>query len=194
MTKFKEAIKNKWEQYKALPLWKRILLFVALVGFVLLLLWLLVSRQNDEEKDYVGIDYDLDIDINEHLDNQTIVKNLPARFIGGIDVTGSKLKENEKQFLREFSEQSNRFIGKEQTKSTSHTGWCSDGKYTRQTETKYIFGEDMSIAIKTSYRDDDGQSGSSCSTLTNGRDIINFVKENRKSEMFNDVRDIVDIL
>ena len=52
----------------------------------------------------------------------------------------------------------------------------------------------MGITIDVSYKDDDGLSGSNITSMENGRNIINYVKENRNLEMFGNVRDIVDIL
>jgi len=120
----------------------------------------------------------------------------PKRAIGEIDTTGSRLKINEKQFLEALSAQSDRFKGKEQTVESKFTDWSSDGKYTRHIKTKHRFGDDnMSITVDESYEDDDGQTGSSSSTVElKARTIINYFRKNRDLEMFNDVRDIVDLL
>lgn len=122
-------------------------------------------------------------------------KKTPKKFIGDIDVTGSRFKADEKQFLEQFSTQYDRSKGKKQTIETKSDGWSSDGRYTRYTNTKHSFADGkMGITIDASYKDDDGLSGSNITSMENGRNIINYVKENRNLEMFGDVRDIVDIL
>ena len=179
--------------------WKEIVGSAVLIG---LCLWLsLLPRDEENESVYDEEDYNFDsnsyVELDESRDSQSYIqKDPPKRFIGDIDATGSRLKENEKQFLEALSAQSDRFKGKEQTVESEYTGWSSDGKYTRHTKTKHRFGDDnMSITIDESYEDDDGQTGSSSSSVElKARNLINYVKENRHLEMFDDVRDIVDLL
>jgi hypothetical protein len=123
-------------------------------------------------------------------------KDSPKKFIGEIDITGSRLKINEKQFLEVFSEQYDRFKGKEQTIESKTNGWSSDGKYTRWTKTRHSFGDDiMSITVDENFKDDDGLTGSySTPVELKARNIINYVKEYKELKIFDDVRDIVDLL
>lgn len=51
----------------------------------------------------------------------------------------------------------------------------------------------MGINVNTSYKDDDGQTGENNYTIDKGRDLINFVKENKNLKMLDDVQDIVNI-
>lgn len=180
--------------------WKEILLWSAISAGTV---WYLSSQRNDEENKYVydkdshNIDSKTYVEIDESRDSQTnLQKEPPKRFIGEIDATGSRLKRNEKQFLEEFSAQYDRFRGLEQTVESKSGGWSSEGKYTRSTKTKHGFGDDkMGITVDESYKDDDGQTGSHSSPVElKARNIINYVRENRDLEMFDDVRDIVDIL
>lgn len=179
--------------------WKEIVGGVVLIG---LGLWL-SSQPSDEENEsvYGEDDYNFDtnsyVELDESRDSQTYKQtDPPKRSIGEIDATGSRLKRNEKQFLEALSAQPERFKGKEQTVESKFTDWSSDGKYTRHTKTKHRFGDDnMSITVEESYEDDDGQTGSSSSTVElKARSIINYFRENRDLEMFDDVRDIVDLL
>ena len=152
------------------------------------------ENENAFDEDYDHFDSNSYIETDESRDGQKI--DPPKRFIGEIDATGSRLKENEKQFLEAFSAQYDRFRGIEQTVESKYTGWSSDGRYTRNTKTKHSFGNDkMSITVDESYKDDDGQTGSSSSPVDlKARKLINYIKENRNLEMFDDVRDIVDPL
>lgn len=180
--------------------WKELLVIGALSAFFV---WSLSSQPSDDENEYEfdedddNFDSNSYVEIEENRDSQTYRQMAPPkRFIGEIDATGSRLKGNEKKFLEEFSEQYDRFKGKDQTVVSEEKGWSSDGKYTRKIKTKHSFGDDkMSITVDESYKDDDGQTGSSSSPVElKARNIINYVTENRDLEMFDDVRDIVDPL
>lgn len=172
--------------------WKEILFWSTVtVGTV----WYLSSQRNDE--DGHNIDSKSYVEIGDSRDSQTnFQKERPKRFIGGIDATGSRLKENEKQFLEEFSTQYDRFSRLNQTVKYEGKSWDSDGWYRYTTKTKHSFGDDkMSITVDESYKDDDGQSRSSSLPVElKARNVINYVRENRDLKMFDDVRDIVDIL
>lgn len=180
--------------------WKDILLW----GGIAIAIVLSISKDHsDEEIEIVGDNDDDNFDSNSYVgidedrESQTYVPmDTSKRLIGEIDVTGSRLKDNEKQFLEAYSEQYDRFKGKEQTVETKTDGWSSDGRYTRYTKAKHSFGDDkMSITVDNSYKDDDGQTGGSSSYVeSKARNIINYFKENKNLEMFDDVRDIVDIL
>jgi len=164
--------------------------------------WVKSSNDSDEKNDDDWDGYDDSYDSNTYADinvnptNQTSIPRIyPKRDINGIDVTGSRLMDYEKNFLENFSTQYDRFKGKEQTIERNDYGISSDGKYTRHNEIKYSFPEDkMGINVNRCYRDDDdGQTGESNETIDNGRDLINFFKENKNLKMFADVQDIVDM-
>jgi hypothetical protein len=169
----------------------------AVVAYV----WIKSSKDSDEDNDCDCDGYDVSFDsnpyveIDEGLDEQTSTpRNYPKRDIAGIDVTGSRFMDYEKQCLEDLSTQYDRFKGKEQTIVRNDVGFCSDGKYTRETTTKYSFLEDnKGINVNISYQDDDGQTGESNYTIDKGRDIINFLKENKNLKMFADVQDVVDM-
>ena len=71
-----------------------------------------------------------------------------------------------------------KYAGKSKTINHSFTGWCSDGKYTRNESTKYTVKngkKGISIIENYSYRDDDGQTGSNTIVHTTGRAILNLL-------------------
>lgn len=182
---------------------KKIIIVAGIVGTALAgvaaYVWIKSSKDNDEVNDYDG--YDDSYDSNEydepdesHDKQPSTPRIYPNRDINGIDVTGSRLMDYEKKFLADFSTQYDRFKEKEQTLVRNDDGFSSDGKYTRETTTKYSFLEDdKGINVKISYKDDDGQTGESNYTIDSGRDLINFFKENKNLKMFDDVQDIVDM-
>lgn len=185
---------------------KKIIIVAGIVGTALAgvaaYVWIKSSNDNDEDNDTDCDGYDDDYDSNSDiepdagLDKQPSTPRVyPKRDINGIDVTGSRLMDYEKNFLDNFSTQYDRFKGKEQTIERNDYGISSDGKYTRHNEIKYSFPEDkMGINVNRCYRDDDdGQTGESNETIDNGRDLINFFKENKNLKMFADVQDIVDM-
>lgn len=195
--------KAKETKYKAVGFvrdhWKEIVGGAVLIGLGLWLSSLPRDEENESvyEEDYYNFDSNSNVELDEIPGSQSHIQKVPPkRFIGEIDATGSRLKENEKRFLEKFSAQYDRFKGKEQIVEYEYEGWSSDGKYTRHTKTKHRFGDDkMSITIDESYEDDDGQTGSSSSQVElKARNVINYVRANRHREMFNGVRDIVDLL
>ena len=179
---------------------KKVVGIVLFVGvFAVIIEKCSTSETDDDAGDFMyNIDdecFDTPSNLNEEYYGQNSEQEKPQKFIGSINVTGSRLKANEKQFLEEFSERYAEISGKEKTEESKSTGWSSDGKYTRYTHTKHSFEDDkIAITISSSYEDDDGQTGGDKTSLENGRDIINYVRENRNSEMFDDIRDVVDIL
>jgi len=182
--------------------WKGILFWGVISAGSVGILWYISTQHSDKEIEFLGVkdnekfDLNLNVEIQEGQDNPTYMKEEPSKkFIGDIDVSGSRLKVNEKQFLERFSEQYDKFREKERTINNKYDSWCSDGRYTRYTETKHSFGDDKKcIVVEENYYDDDGQSGCERKTLENGRGIINYFKVNRNSHTFDDVRDILDIL
>ena len=171
------------------------------VGAIAAYVWIKSSKDSDEDNDNDCDWYDDSFDSNpydesdEGLDKQTSTPRIYLkRDINGIDVTGSRFMDYEKQCLEDFSTQYDRFKGKEQTLVRNDDGFSSDGKYTRETTTKYSFLEDdKGINVNISYKDDDGQTGETNYIIDKGRDIINFLKENKNLKMFADVQDIVDM-
>ena len=198
-TALKAKVKEKKD--KAVEIWHRHwkkILFGTGVVVGLVVAYNLSSNDNDEkngDEDDGNFDSNSYGELDEGSDSQTCIpRNYPKREIGGIDVTGSRLTEKEKQFLEELSAKYDRFKGKEQTVVRDDVGISSDGKYTSQTKTKFSFAEDKpSINVHMSY-EDDCQAYESTYTIDKGRDIINFVRDNKNLKMFDDVQDTMDIL
>lgn len=182
--------------------WKGILIGAsAIVGSVVV--YKLSSNDNDDKNDIEGDEDEGNFDSSSYgeldggRDSQTrIPRNYPKREIGGIDVTGKHLTEKEKQFLEEFSANYDRVKGKEQTLVRNDVGnISSEGKYTSQTKTTFSFAEDKPIInVHMSCKNDDGDESESTYRIDNGRDMINFVRDNKKSKMFDEIKDTVDIL
>ena len=133
---------------------------------------------------------------DEICDNQiSTQREVPRRFIGGIEVSGSRFRENEKQFLEEFSAQRDRFNGIEILSEATYPIWSSDGKSTRRIYSKHSFENDkIGITVDSGYEDDDGQSGDGIRILESGREIIDYVRGTKNLPEYDNVRDIVDVL
>ena len=201
MTTLKAKVKEKMHQTVAyVNNHREEILGVGITLITLGILAWLATQPSDEENEN-GYNYNFDsdstVEIDKSRDSQTDIQvDPPKRFIGDIDITRSRLKANEKQFLEAFSAQYDRFKGIEQTVESKFTGWSSEGKYTRYTKTNHSFGNDkMSITVDESYEDDDGQTDTrSLPVELKARNIINYVRGNRDLEMFDGVRDIVNLL
>ena len=184
---------------------KKIIIGGTVIGTVIVgvvtYVWIKSSKDSDKDNDNDCDDYDDSCDSNLYiepdagLDKQPSTPRIyPQRNVAGIDVTGSRLMDYEKKFLEDLSMQYDRFKGKEQTLVRNDDGFSSEGKYTRETTTKYSFlEEEKGIKVNISYKDDDGQTGESEYILDNGRDLIDFIKKNNRLKMFDDVQDIVDM-
>jgi hypothetical protein len=125
-----------------------------------------------------------------------IEKSEKKRLIGEhIRVNGSRLRDNEVEFLYQFVTKYNRFIRIADTIKTSQTGWDSDGKYTRWKEYAYSFRRShLGVYVEESYRDDDGQSGSYPKFIDDARGVINWFREHKHLKPFDAVRDICDLI
>lgn len=155
----------------------------------------------DEEYDIDGNDDDNDLDFNSleesniGSDSQTRTpRTYPKRDIGGIDVTGSRFTEYQKNFLENFSNQYDKLKGKTYPTVDTIVGPSSDGKYTCNTSRTYSFAEDkMAINVDIIREYDDGQKDKLSYTIENGRDLINFKNEHENFKLFDDLQDTVDI-
>ena len=94
-----------------------------------------------------------------------------------LDVSSARLKDDEAEFLAEFIDDYDSYRGRSQTQTSSSDGWSSDGKYTRQAEYTDTFTDEVGIRQDYSYQDDDGQTGSSSTEITDARGILNWFKD-----------------
>ncbi|MHC6176197.1 hypothetical protein [Glutamicibacter endophyticus] len=96
-----------------------------------------------------------------------------------IDVSNARLTDDEARFLNDFVDGYDEYRGKSETRTSSYTGWSSDGKYTRVETTTDTFTDEVGIRINNSYKDDDGQSGESSTEVKDARGILNWFKDRR---------------
>ena len=100
-------------------------------------------------------------------------------FIGRfIDLSGVRLKDDEAEELARYCYDSGEWNGLSETRSSKHTGWCSDGKYEREERSTYtICAGDEAFSIEERYEchDDDGYTDSANISHTNARDILSLM-------------------
>ena len=100
-------------------------------------------------------------------------------FIGGfIDLSGVRLKDDEAKELAEYCSDFDEWDGLSETRSSRHTGWCSDGKYEREESSTYTIragGDGFSIEEHYECHDDDGYSDSADISHTSARDILSIM-------------------
>lgn len=94
-----------------------------------------------------------------------------------VDTSHSRIKDYEADLLYEaITDES--LKDKEVKKKWQHTGWSSEGKYTRYESEKYTIRNDdqgFRIEKKSGYCDDDGQAGSYEEVFTGARQIIELL-------------------
>lgn len=94
-----------------------------------------------------------------------------------IDLSRTRLTDQEADTLYEITKNYDQYKGKSKTYSRSSSGISSDGKYTRNETRTYTFTEDqVGIRYTNSYHDDDGEEGSVTQTHNDGRGILNLLK------------------
>lgn len=94
-----------------------------------------------------------------------------------LDISSTRMADDEANFLECFiNNYAKEYKGKSTTLQHSYTDWGSEGKYTRTETTTYTFTDEPGIREDYSYQDDDGQSDSWSTIITDGRTILNFFK------------------
>ncbi|CZQ82414.1 Hypothetical protein Tcol_210 [Trichococcus collinsii] len=114
-----------------------------------------------------------------------------------IDISHSRLKNKEVEFLYQFIMQYDRFQSLDYLyKHCNDNLWSSDGRYTRWYEDYYYFGEsEIRIFKNWSFHDDDGQNRNGTTSVEmTARKVIDWFKEHHRLPMFAGVNDIVTIL
>jgi hypothetical protein len=95
-----------------------------------------------------------------------------------LDVSRTRLTDDETTFLGEFIDTYDEtYKGRADTRTTSHNGWSSDGKFTRRETFTDTFTDDVAIRQEYEYHDDDGQSGASASEIRDARGILNWFRD-----------------
>ncbi|MFF1897129.1 hypothetical protein [Streptomyces sp. NPDC058206] len=105
-------------------------------------------------------------------------KRLRGRIGEHLDVSVARLTDDEAVFLSDFiDEYGEKHRGRTETRTSSHTGWSSDGKYVRTDKFTDTFTDEVGIRTDHEYWDDDGQSGQSTHDIKDARGILNWFKE-----------------
>ncbi|MFF3608189.1 hypothetical protein [Streptomyces sp. NPDC002463] len=95
-----------------------------------------------------------------------------------LDVSSTRLTDDEATFLSDFlDEYDETYKGRTETRTTSHDGWSSDGKYTRRETFTDTFTDDVGIRQDYEYQDDDGQSGTSTNVIRDARGMLNWFRD-----------------
>ena len=97
-----------------------------------------------------------------------------------INLANGRYKDSEIELLEDLVRNADKYDRKSETYKSSFTDWSSDGKYTREEETTFIFRSDhrgIHIDELYQYRDDNGQSGGSVQAHTTGREILRVVQK-----------------
>jgi hypothetical protein len=101
-------------------------------------------------------------------------------YIGAhLDVSGTRLSEDEALFLRDFFDGYKTYRGRSVTRKSSHPSWGSDGRYTVWEERTFTFTDRIGIRVDYAYRDDDGQHRESSIVIENARAILECFKDYR---------------
>jgi hypothetical protein len=93
-----------------------------------------------------------------------------------IDVSGTRLSDEDAQELGNFIDNYDNYRGRSTTRTKSFDSWSSDGKYTRDETFTETFTEEVGIRLDYSYKDDDGKSGESSENIQDARGILNKLR------------------
>ncbi len=96
-----------------------------------------------------------------------------------VDLANGRYTDDEIDRLIDLVNNRNKYNGKSKTIKNSYDSWSSDGKYTRDEETTYIFqNKPDGICIKEDYQffDDDGHSGKTETEHRSAREILKLSK------------------
>lgn len=105
-------------------------------------------------------------------------KRLRSRIGKHIDVSHSRLTDEEASFLGEFIDTyEESYKGQSRTRTNRFTSFSSDGKYTRDEEFTDTFTDEIGIRQDYSYHDDDGQTGGSSTQVRDARGILNWFRD-----------------
>lgn len=107
-------------------------------------------------------------------------KRIRDRIGEHLDVSGARLTDDEAAFLEDFVDTYDEtYRGTSDTRTSTHDGWSSDGKFTRTEEWTDTFTDDIGIRQDYAYHDDDGQSGESSTEIKDARGVLNWFKGRR---------------
>ncbi|MEA9986070.1 hypothetical protein [Subtercola sp. RTI3] len=107
-------------------------------------------------------------------------KRLRAHVGEHLDISGARLTDDEAEQLADFVDNYDEFRGRSDTRTSTHVGWSSEGKYTREETYTDTFTHDVGIRTDYSYQDDDGQTGESSNNVTDARGVLNWLNDRRR--------------
>lgn len=108
-------------------------------------------------------------------------KKLRERLGEVIDLSRTRLSDDDAELLGEFVDNYDDVRGYSRTRTQTHSGWSSDGKYIRTETRTNTFTDDVGIRADYSYRDDDGATGEDTTEIRDGRGIVNWLRSNRST-------------
>lgn len=100
-----------------------------------------------------------------------------------INLGNGRFKEYELDSLIDFIDDIGSYLGKSITEKHSKTSFCSDGKYTRDSQEKYTVCEDeegIFLIEEYSFQDDDGAHGESQKEYRTARELLNMMYKIRR--------------
>lgn len=89
-----------------------------------------------------------------------------------LDVSGTRLTDEDAQQLGQFIDNYDDYRGLSKTRTRSFDSWSSDGKYTRDETLTETFTDEVGIRSDYSYKDDDGQTGQSSTSIKDARGVL----------------------
>ena len=105
-------------------------------------------------------------------------KRLRERIGQHIDVSGTRMSDDEATLLADVIDNyDEQYRGDSSTKTSTFTGWSSDGKYTRTETRTHTFTDDVGIRVDYEYHDDDGQTGTDSRVIKDARGFLNWFQE-----------------
>lgn len=105
-------------------------------------------------------------------------KRLRNKISQCIDITSTRLSDDEAQELSDFVDDYGSYAGTSITRERSWEDWSSDGYYRRTETTTDTFMEDgVGIRRETHVHDDDGTEWTDADEITDGRGILKWLRE-----------------
>lgn len=104
-------------------------------------------------------------------------RQLRERIGEHLDVSHTRLTDDEAKRLVDFIDNYDSYRGRSETRTESHDGWGSDGKYTQREEYTDTFTDEVGIREDYSYQNDDGTGGGWSTDIRDARGILDRLKD-----------------
>lgn len=107
-------------------------------------------------------------------------KRLRKKIAEHIDISATRLSDNEAQQLSDFVDDYDSYSGTSDTRERTWKGFSSEGTYWRtETTTDTFLEEGVGIHRKTHVHDDDDTEWTDTEDIRDGRGILNWLHDNR---------------